>query len=200
MVPHVQVLRKVPSFGDWFGMDDENAIFDATNHLLKLGHRRIAYIGDLIFPTGRTRYKGYCKALAEAGCRADFEMVELGPPDTRFGAEATARLLSKRSPPTAIVTSSVLITLGAAEQLIRMNINVPETLSIVGFGDGPWQQWWGPGLTTIRLPVEELAASCGSWFLERLKGKMPHARARPHVSVSRTKLVLRGSTALMKAE
>jgi LacI family repressor for deo operon, udp, cdd, tsx, nupC, and nupG len=200
MVPHVQLLRRVRSLGDWFGMDDERAILDATNHLITLGHSRIAYIGDLIFPTGRARYKGYCQAFAGAGGKVDADLVELGPPDTRFGAKATTRLMGKRLPPTAIVTSSVLITLGAAEQLIAMNVDVPDALSIVGFGDGPWQQWWGPGLTTIRLPVEALAASCGSWFLDRLKGKMPQPRARPHIAVSRTTLVQRGSTAPRKAD
>lgn len=199
MVPHVQILRRVPRLGDWFGMDDERAIFDATNHLLNLGHRRIAYIGDLIFPTGKARYKGFRRAYVETGHKVDETLVELGPPDTRFGAEATARLVGQRSP-TALVTTSVLITLGAAERLVAMNVDVPEALSIVGFGDGPWQQWWGPGLTTIRLPVEELAASCGSWFVDRLKGKPPQERAAPHVAVSRTSLVLRGSTTAPKVD
>jgi LacI family transcriptional regulator len=199
MVPHVQILRRVPRLGDWFGMDDERAIFDATSHLLNLGHRRIAYIGDLIFPTGKARYKGFRRAYVETGHKVDETLVELGPPDTRFGAEATARLVGQRSP-TALVTTSVLITLGAAERLVAMNVDVPEALSIVGFGDGPWQQWWGPGLTTIRLPVEELAASCGSWFVDRLKGKPPQERAAPHVAVSRTSLVLRGSTTAPKVD
>jgi DNA-binding LacI/PurR family transcriptional regulator len=195
MVPHVQLLRRIASLGDWFGMDDERAILEATNHLLDLGHRRIGYVGDLVFPTGRARYRGFEKAFAEVGRKVDSGLVELGPPDTRFGTEATARLMRRRLPPTAIVTSSVLITLGTAEQLIAMNVDVPGALSIVGFGDGPWQQWWGPGLTTIRLPAEDLAASCGSWFLDRLKGKTPQLRSRPHIAVSRTTLVLRGSTA-----
>ena len=199
MVPHVQVLRRVPSLGDWFGMDDENAIFDATNHLLNLGHRRIGYIGDLIFPTGKARYRGFRRAFAEIGRRIDETLVELGPPDTRFGADATARLVSRRTPPTSLVTTSVLITLGAAEQLTAMTVDVPEALSIVGFGDGPWQKWWGPGLTTIRLPVEDLAASCGLWFVERLKAKVAKRRAAPHIVIKPATLVLRGSSAPRKA-
>jgi DNA-binding LacI/PurR family transcriptional regulator len=89
--------------------------------------------------------------------------------------------------------------LGAAEQLIALNVEVPGALSIVGFGDGPWQKWWGPGLTTIRLPVEELAASCGSWFVDRLKGRLPAERTEPHIAVSRATLILRGSSAPPKA-
>jgi DNA-binding LacI/PurR family transcriptional regulator len=198
MVPHVQVLRRIPSLGDWFGLDDERAILDATNHLLGLGHRRIGYIGDTIFPTGRARYQGFRRAFSEAGRSVDETLVELGTPDTRFGADATARLVAKRTPPTALVTTSVLVTLAAAEQLTVMNIDVPGRLSFVGFGDGPWQKWWGPGLTTLRLPVEELATGCGLWFLDRLKDKTRQSRSKPHIAISSTALVLRGSTARVK--
>jgi LacI family transcriptional regulator len=61
-----------------------------------------------------------------------------------------------------IITSSVLITLGAAEQ-ITAGIDVPGAVSLIGYGDAAWQRWWGPGLTTQRLPIEELAngADCG---------------------------------------
>ncbi len=58
MVPHVQILRRLQALGDWFGMDDEHAVQEATNHL-ELGHRRVAFIGDVIFPTGKARYNGF---------------------------------------------------------------------------------------------------------------------------------------------
>jgi len=195
MVPHVQLLRRVPALGDWFGMDDERSMLDAANHLLNLGHRRIAYVGDLIFPTGVTRYKGFRRAHSEAGCEVDETLVEFGLPDLQFGVDATSRLMAKQPPPTALITSSVLITLGAAEQLTAMKVEVPGALSFVGVGDGPWQKWWGPGLTTLRLPVEELATGCGLWFLHRLKAAQPRSSEDPHIAIYPTVLVLRGSTA-----
>lgn len=195
MVPHVQLLRRVPSLGDWFGMDDERAMLDATNHLLALGHKRIGYIGDDIFPTGRARYEGFCRAHLEAKRKVDQSLVELGTADAKFGADAVTRLVARRSPPTAIVTSSVLVTLGAAEQLMELKVDVPGQISIVGYGDGPWQKWWGPGLTTLRLPTEELATGCGLWLLHRLKSSQRAKREEPHISISPTSLVIRGSTA-----
>jgi LacI family transcriptional regulator len=194
-VLHVQLLRRIPALGDWFGMDDERAILDATNHLIGLGHRRIAYIGDLLYPTGKARYAGFRRALAEAKIHADSSLAELGPPTNQFGSEAVARLLGRKPAPTAIITTSVLTTLGAAEQLAADSIKVPADVSVIGFGDGPWQRWWGPGMTTLRLPVEELAAGCGLWFLHRLKTQGSKTGSEPHVSVSPTALVLRGSTA-----
>jgi LacI family transcriptional regulator, repressor for deo operon, udp, cdd, tsx, nupC, and nupG len=198
-VPHVQLLRRVPALGDWFGTDDERAMLDATRHLIDLGHRRIAYIGDVIFPTGKARYAGFQRAHSEARRKTDNALVELGPPDAQFGDDAAKRLLTRRPPPTAIITSSVLVTLGAAEQIAASGIDVPGALSFFGFGDGPWQKWWGPGLTTLHLPTEELATGCGLWLLHRLKSKRMPARSAAHTAISPTSIVMRGSTARPKS-
>jgi LacI family transcriptional regulator len=194
-IPHVQLLRRIPGLGDWFGMDEERAIHDATVHLLELGHRRIGFIGDLIFSTGVSRYDGYCAALSEFDLKVDKSLVELGPPNVRFGAEATSRLLARKPRPTAIITTSVQITLGAAEQIVAMKTDVPGELSFIGYGDGSWQQWWGPGLTTLRLPVEDLATGCGLWLLHSMRTGRPTSNRHPHIATSPSVLVHRGSTA-----
>jgi DNA-binding LacI/PurR family transcriptional regulator len=194
-VPHVQVLRRIPALGDWFGLDDELAIHESAKHLIGLGHKRIAYIGDVMFNTGRTRYEGFRRAHREADRKVDKTIVELGSPNAEFGAAAVQRLMSSRPAPTALITSSVQVTLGAAEQLMLMGVSVPASLSVVGFGDGPWQKWWGPGLTTVRLPTEELAKSCALWFLHHLKAKANLPRVEPYLSISPTTMVLRSSTA-----
>ena len=204
MVPHVQLLRRTPALGDWFGIDDERAMQEATQHLIELGHRRIGYVGDAIFTTGKARYRGFCRALAAAGLSP--EGVELGAPCQGFGAAAVVRLLAQRPAPTAVVTSSVLVTLGVADRLAALGVEVPGRLSVLGFGDGPWQRWWGPGLTTLRLPTEELATSCGLWLLHRLRDHGQAGRrgdgagagrpgGSPHVAITPPSLVVRGSTA-----
>ncbi len=195
MVPHVQLLRQIPAIGDWFGMDEERAICEATTYLLELGHRRIGYVGDLIFSTGKSRYDGFCRAHSDFNLKVDKTLVELGPPNCHFGAESVARLIAKRPRPTAIITTSVQITLGAAEQVMAMKIEVPRSLSMIGYGDGPWQQWWGPGLTTVRLPVEELATGCGLWLLHSMRTGRPTTNKNPHIAITPSVLVKRGSTA-----
>ena len=195
MVPHVQLLRRIPALGDWFGMDEESAIYEATTHLLELGHRRIGFVGDLTFSTGISRYEGFRRALSKFNLKLDEALVELGPPNVQFGAEAASRLISRRPPPTAIITTSVQITLGAAEQVMAMNINVPGSLSVIGYGDGHWQKWWGPGLTTLRLPVEDLATGCGLWLLHSMRTNRLASSKDPHIAVSPSVLVKRGSTA-----
>jgi LacI family transcriptional regulator len=195
-LPHVQLLRRHPLLGDWFGLNDEQALFDATSDLLNLGHRKIAYIGDVIYPTGKARFKGFRRALATAKVTVDDALIELGPPDMRFGEDAVVRLLPRK--PTAIITSSVLITLATVERLTAMGVKVPAELSLIGFGDGPWQQWWGPGLTTLALPAQELATECGHWILNRVKDGRQRENARAHTTVVPIVRVLRGSTAPLR--
>lgn len=192
-IPHVQLLRSSASLTNWFGLDDERSIRDATKHLFELGHQRIAFIGDTIFSTGRERWNGFRRAHAEAKVPISDELVALGPPIAEYAADAVRRILSLRTPPTALVTSSVPGTLGAAETLTDLRIDVPNSLSFVGLGDGPWEKWWGPGLTTVRLPTQELATNCGLWFLHRLKNKQTGGPAQNVVCPAT--LIIRGSTA-----
>jgi LacI family repressor for deo operon, udp, cdd, tsx, nupC, and nupG len=195
-VPHVQFLRRLSSLNsDWFGIDEERALFDATDHLLKLGHRRIGYIGDTIFPTGQARYDGFHRAHAEAGCTIDPQLVELGPPIVAFGIEATSRLLARRPAPTALLTASVPVTDGMVDHIETVKIDIPGELSIIGFGDGSWHKWWRSGLTTLRLPVSELATSCGLWLIHCLRTGRPTDSSEPHLAINYSTLIVRNSTA-----
>lgn len=88
---------------------------------------------------------------------------------------------------------SIQLTLGVLEELSAQGVKVPGELSVVGFGDEPGFSWWGPGLTTIGLPIQEMATSCALWLLRRLKNEPENDG--PYTSVSPGSLVLRGSTA-----
>ena len=88
-------------------------------------------------------------------------------------------------------------TQGVLEELHASGVRVPETLSVVGFGDELGFRWWGPGLTTMSLPVSELATACGLWFIHQLKQKS--ANPVPYSSVSPPTLVVRGSTRAVEA-
>lgn len=193
-LPHVQLLRRDPSLGDWFGIDDKRAIAEATDHLIGLGHKRIAYVGDNIFSTGRARLEGFRRAMAGAGCAIDDRLTLLGPPEPKFGSEAVDTLIRGRPQATAIISGAVIVTLGIAERLSARHLRIPEDISVVGFGDGPWQRWWGPGLTTLKLPVEEITIGCVLQLLHRLKTGMQQDEA-PHGAISPSTLVVRQSTA-----
>lgn len=192
--PHIQLLRwRAALSQQWFGIDDAQALFQAATHLLQLGHRRIAYIGSSTqLPTGRSRVEGFQAALA--GVEGAQGVQALGAPESKcFARNAIRRLLAQRTAPTAVVTGSVQHTLGMLDALAADRVRVPEELSVVGFGDEPAFRWWGSGLTTVTLPVSELATACGLWFVHQvIRRKSPSSA--PYSSLCQPTLVVRGST------
>ena len=194
-LPHVQLLRRHPSLGPaYFGLDDFETVRSATAFLTGQGHNRIGYIGGPVeLSTGAERLRGFHTALADAGLPKKAGMTVLGPPaSVSHGRTALRRLLGRTTPPTALVTGSVLLTLGVMEELYDSGTTVPDELSVVGFGDEPGFAWWGPGLTTMRLPVATMAADCAHWLVTRLAEKSDDAS--PCVFLP-GELVQRGSTA-----
>ena len=194
MVPHIQLLRKHEAIGQhWFGIADTQALRAGTEHLIQLGHRHIAYIGGTeLLPTGRDRLKGFRDAIqSETKVLTGHE--ELAPPNQQgFGRDALLRLFRQKTPPTAIITGSVQHTLSLMDGINELGLSIPDDLSVVGFGDEASFKWWQKGLTTMGMPVSELATTCGLWFIHQIKqkeGKWP-----PYSSVSPATLVFRGST------
>jgi LacI family transcriptional regulator len=195
-VPHLQLLRRHPSLGSqWFGVDDHEALRQGTAHLVAQGHTRIAYVGGPEeLPTGAERLRGFRSALSEGGLPDGTGRADLGPPSSvDHGREAVRRLLKGPDAPTALVLGSIQLTQGVLEELSEQDVKVPGELSVVGFGDEPGFSWWGPGLTTIGLPIQEMATGCALWLMRRLKTKP--GNDGPYTSVSPGSLVLRGSTA-----
>ena len=194
-LPHVQMLRHVEAQSpQWFGIDDDRSLRTATEHLTGLGHRRIAFVGGTAdLPTGAARQRGYREALTSAGLTVDPALLELGPPSSvQHGRDAVSRLLDRADPPTGIVTASVQATRGVLEALLERGTDVPGEVSVVGFGDEAGWSWWGPGLTTVSLPVKHLATACALWLLDRLS--RPAGETAPFTSTSPGVLTVRGST------
>jgi len=199
-LPHVQLLRNVSTLSPhWFGIDDEQSVGQATRHLIQLGHRRIAFVGgtpDL--STGAARWRGYAQMLRRAGLAVEPALSELGPPSSvAHGRAAVNRLMALPDPATALVTGSVQATRGVLEALLARGTDVPGELSVVGFGDEVGWSWWGPGLTTLSLPVQQLATTCGLWLLDQLSAvdAACTTAAGAYSSTSPGTLVVRGSTA-----
>jgi DNA-binding LacI/PurR family transcriptional regulator len=197
-LPHIQLLRRHPSLGaQCFGLDDFETLREGTAHLVAAGHTRIGYIGGPVeLSTGAERLRGFRQALRDGGLAPDAAGVaELGPPSSvEHGRQAVRDLLAGPSAPTALVTGSVLLTLGVMEELRASGADVPGRVSVVGFGDEPGFSWWGPGLTTMGLPVSEMAAGCARSLLHRLATKSPDAADAPSAALPGT-LIPRGSTA-----
>jgi LacI family transcriptional regulator len=130
----------------------------ATEHLLQLGHRRIATItGNPAVPCSQARLDGYRAALERAEIDYDPELVKTG--DFHYDSALAAALELLRLPdrPSAIFAASDVQAMGVYEAARRNGLRLPEDLSVVGFDDIPMAQWVSPPLTTLHQPLAEMA-------------------------------------------
>jgi LacI family transcriptional regulator len=130
----------------------------ATQHLLQLGHRRIAYVGDEFpniygFPTSELRYKGYISALKEYDSSYHSEYVSLGMHGEEPAHKLTTQLLTLPEPPTAIFAMSDIQAVGCIQAIREAGLRVPEDISVIGFDDVQLSHYIG--LTTVRQHLEQ---------------------------------------------
>ncbi len=163
----------------------------AVEHLLSLGHRRIACVTNagLTYTSARERLQGYREAIEAAGMDYDEQLVAVGAFDAASGEQATSELL-RRTTFTAMFVASDVLALGAFGALREANRRVPDDVAIVGFDDIPLAAYFDPPHTTLRLPAFELGQAAGRALLDRIAD-----RAVPQRTLLPTELIVRGSTA-----
>ena len=179
---------EVPSVGatNWAGG------ISATEHLLELGHRRIAVIsGPDPFLCSRARVDGYRYALDRAGIAHDPELVRYGDFQHEGGFRCAVELLDLADPPTAIFAGSDQMALGVYEAARQRGLLIPRDLSVVGFDDLPVARWLSPPLTTVRQPLTDM----GRVAAEMLWGLVEGQRMRTQRLELATELIVRESTA-----
>lgn len=164
----------------------------AVEHLLALGHRRIACITNapLAYTAAADRLSGYRDALEAAGIPADPALVVEGNFDAASGRAAMSGLLAAAPDVTAAFVASDIVAFGALRALREAGRRVPADVSVVGFDDIPLARHFDPPLTTIRLPARDLGAAAGRALVERLAGRAGSAR-----TLLPTELIVRDSTA-----
>ena len=146
----------------------------ATQHLLALGHRRIAFIaGDPQHPDSNERHRGYSAALEAAGIAYDPELVVPGLYHEESGLLAVEQLLTLGRRFTAIFAANDQMALGAALGLHRRSLRVPDDVSVVGFDNLPSSAYTLPPLSTVQHPAEELGRLAASAMLQLLRGDKP---------------------------
>lgn len=129
----------------------------ATQHLISLGHRRIAFItGPLHNLEAQQRYNGYRQALEQAEISLDSTLVVECGWHHEDGYQALNRLLRETLPPTAVFCFSDLIAYGALKAAFEVGVSVPKDISIIGFDDRDYSECSCPALTTIRQPGEKI--------------------------------------------
>lgn len=164
----------------------------ATEHLLALGHERIAVIaGARRRMCSTARVAGYRSALASAGLGDRPEYVCHAGFDESAARHRMRELLDLPEPPTAVFVCSDRMALGVYEAVTERGLRVPDDISVVGFDDLPESRWATPALTTVRQPVAEMAATALRLLVRMMDGEHPEG-TRTELS---TRLVERASTA-----
>lgn len=173
------------------GFDERRASADIVEHLISLGHRRIAHITGLHGHGARTwRLSGYRDALRKAGIAYDESLVVEGDFTFASGMAGAKALLDRRRAPTAIFTANDDMACGVMREAYERGLAIPGDLSVCGFDGTPVSQLISPGLTTVRQPCREIGCQAVESVLQSIRDPALRQQARVPYEVQ-----LRASTA-----
>jgi DNA-binding LacI/PurR family transcriptional regulator len=174
--------------------------YEAAQHLISLGHRRIGFIGvSLTSGLWLRRFQGYLEALREHGLPVEEELVagggasaeQPGYATEEMGYEGMRQLLALREPPTAVFARNDFAAFGAMNAIKRAGLRIPQDIAIVGYDDVPLASHTSPPLTTVRQPTREQGRLAAELLLRRIESREPVAREE---RIFACELVVREST------
>jgi LacI family transcriptional regulator len=173
------------------GATNFQGTYEAVEHLVALGHRRVAFIGGSpTLPASRARQGGYRAALEAQGVDVDHDLIADGDFLVDGGYEQGLRLLALPDRPTAIFAGTDMQAMGVYRAAHELGLRIPEDLSVVGFDDVPIADLASPRLTTVRQPLSEMGAVAARQLLQIRNGE-PLRTLRIELATS---LVIRQST------
>lgn len=172
ILPTVVVGREIDGWEkQCLFIDNEQAGYDATRHLIDLGHRQIAHItGIKDHQDSVRRMAGYKRALTESGIAIDEELICEGQFDGNSGVMAIQNLLNKSKSFSAIFAANDIMAFGARLALHRRGIRVPDDISIIGFDDQAESAFVTPPLTTVRQPAREMGQAAAEALVKLISG------------------------------
>jgi DNA-binding LacI/PurR family transcriptional regulator len=194
-VPIVLINNQYPGeFGYHVSIDNPAGARAVTNHLIGLGHRRIAYIGDRFgLHSDTERCAGYRESLEAAGIPFDPALAVTGDSGPESAVVAMRELLDRADPPTAVFCYNDMSAYGAMRAARDRGLHVPDDISIAGFDDLFLSSYTDPPLTTVRQPKHEMGRDAAGILLDLLAGGNPISISKPG------KLMARRSTAARRA-
>ena len=179
--------------------DNHNGGYQVGRMLAEMGHRRIAFIGDMIATTVQDRLAGLRDGLGDLGVPFRSSMIaDLSTAADPFGdwsactAEALARLMAPGPErPTAIYCSCDAVARHVYKQLAEMNLRIPQDVSLVGNDDDPAMEWLRPRLTSVRQPFLDM----GRGAMDLLRLRIANPQIAPEIKTFAVDLVQRDSVA-----
>jgi LacI family transcriptional regulator len=192
MIPVVTFDRDFPGVHTVM-LENHRGGFTATEHLINLGHRRIACVaGNYSTSHSQDRVSGYRDALEQNGLVYDPALVLIGDWSLASGKSAALHFMRMAQPPTAIFACNDIMAIGAISGLHTLGLAVPDDISLVGFDDISVSAYTVPALTTVATPVRELGEMMCQMLVDTIGGVIDGTAIRRTLS---GKLVVRESTA-----
>ncbi|GAB4564335.1 MAG: LacI family DNA-binding transcriptional regulator [Anaerolineae bacterium] len=170
-IPLVTTAYYLP--GEPMNVVDINNIeggYQATRHLIELGHRRIAHItGPLNWRSANDRWTGYRRALGEAGLAYDQALVASGDWSLRSGYEAAQALLARGRRFTALFSGNDQMAIGAMRAFREAGLRIPEDVAIVGYDGIPMSEYTSPPLSTMVQPMQKVGQLAAKILIDHIE-------------------------------
>jgi len=193
-IPFVLLNRNIEELEvDCVKNDNIYGAYQATEHLIRLGHKRIGHItGPLYTSSVRERIIGYKKALATYGIPIDESLIANVSLTFQGGYEGALKLLKSSDPPTAIFAYSDIMAIGVIKACKELKIKIPENLSLVGYDDIEISSFIEVPLTTVRQARYTIGTIITDLLIKRIR--RPKSKKPPQCIVLKPELVIRNST------
>jgi len=175
-------------------LDQERGARVALEHLLALGHRKIAFMkGQPFSSDSADRWKGVCKVAQELGLGMDADLIvnlEVDDPSPQVGYPYAKQLLARKKPFTALFAYNDISAIGAIRAIQEEALRVPQDVSVVGFDDIQWAAFHTPSLTTVRQPLGKMGQIAAETLIRMIENPGEHSS---EIAIEPT-LVVREST------
>jgi LacI family transcriptional regulator len=166
--------------------DDQPGSYAVTQHLLQLGHRRIAFLaGPMAAPWSQERFEGYRRALREASLDVDDKLVFQAGSTVEDGAKAALQMIGESSDATAVQAVNDLVAVGCANVLLNQGRRIPDDISVAGFGNILTSEYFRVPLTTIRQPKFSLGEAAVESMMQLIRGQPVESKRLPGELVAR---------------
>ena len=150
-------------------LDDEKAAYDATRHLISMGHQKIAMItGPMEEDCSRDRSNGYIRALEENGISVDFSLVIEGDWSATTGQSGLMTLTRRGMVPTAVFAQNDRMALGVLHAARDLRLSIPDQMAVVGVDDMPLSSYFDPPLTTMHQDMPQIGREAISLLLKTI--------------------------------
>jgi len=173
-IPTILLGPPAPFCRNFPGVEGEELVasYNVTKHLVRLGHRRIAYFtGPPAAPWAHDRFEGYRRALREAGLEPDDKLVFAAGNTIEDGTKAALQMLNEVCNATAVQAVSDLVAVGAAETLLSQGMKIPDDISIAGFGNVLMAEHFRVPLTTVSQPKFRLGVTAMEMMMKLIRGE-----------------------------